>query len=516
MSELPQLTTFGNEHQKLPPLVTTRSGVQFDPSKDIWAFRDSLVDIKLNFGTMNASFEIIINTKRVLIWYAENKSIFHMRNIFDYFTHFVKTISSYKGNIVTINSSDIINYRDSLDLNKEYYLGTLSGFFKKWHDLGYAGISDDAIHLLKQLRIKGNEKGRAVLTMDLQDGPFSAIEFEAIHEANKNAFETGEISLEEYVLVWIFIALAPRPIQIASLKVCDVGITQSKDGTTLYSLNLPQAKKREQLARSVFAQKSLISQVGEKLAQHSKEVRIKFSLLLSDEASAPLFPAKRSRRNEPKGFEFHQTSQGVRTALQNTLNNLKIISERTGKPLHITATRFRRTLGTNLAIEGYGELVIAEALGHSDTQNAGVYVQATPQIVERIDKAVSMQLAPLAQAFSGVIIKNESQATRANDPSSRVCDPRFDSKMKPMGNCGEFGFCGELAPIACYTCRKFEPWLDGPHEKVLNHLISERERLLKTTDERVASINDRTILAVAEVVRRCDEIKSQTSDKLND
>jgi hypothetical protein len=163
-------------------------------------------------------------------------------------------------------------------------------------------------------------------------------------------------------------------------------------------------------------------------------------------------------------------------------------------------------VGTRAAEEGHGELVIAELLDHTDTQNVGVYVQATPEIVKRIDKAVALHMAPLAQAFAGVIISDESEATRKNDPTSRICDPKLDSSMKPMGSCGQYGFCASLAPIACYTCRSFEPWLDGPHEAVLNHLMAERDRLMAGSDARIASINDRTILAVAEVVRRCEEI----------
>jgi hypothetical protein len=160
-------------------------------------------------------------------------------------------------------------------------------------------------------------------------------------------------------------------------------------------------------------------------------------------------------------------------------------------------------------------LIIAELLDHTDTQNVGVYIEATPGIVERIDRAVALHLAPLAQAFAGVIIENESQATRAGDASSRICDPRFDSTMKPMGNCGKHGFCSSLAPISCYTCSNFQPWLDGPHEAVLSHLISERERLLESADLRVASVNDRTILAVAEVVRRCEGIRQGATEVLN-
>ena len=132
--------------------------------------------------------------------------------------------------------------------------------------------------------------------------------------------------------------------------------------------------------------------------------------------------------------------------------------------------------------------------------------------MDRIDRAIAMHLAPMAQAFAGVIIEDESQATRAGDPSSRICDPRFDATMRPMGNCGKHGFCGFLAPIACYTCVNFQPWLDGPHLAVLDYLIGERDRLASQTDLRIASVNDRTIYAIAEVVRLCEAWRQEKSD----
>ena len=134
------------------------------------------------------------------------------------------------------------------------------------------------------------------------------------------------------------------------------------------------------------------------------------------------------------------------------------------------------------------------------------------QALHNINKAI---LQNEVHVSDSVIIKNESEALRRDDPASRICDPRFEPTMKPMGNCGQHGFCGQLAPISCYTCRNFQPWLDGPHEAVLNHLVSERERLMMATDARIASINDRTILAVAEVVRRCEEIRSEMSEAEN-
>lgn len=119
-----------------------------------------------------------------------------------------------------------------------------------------------------------------------------------------------------------------------------------------------------------------------------------------------------------------------------------------------------------------------------------------------------MTMAPLAQAFKGIVIRDESQATRHGDSSSRIVDLRIDRSVSPMGSCGQYSFCAFNAPVACYTCSSFEPWLDGPHEAVLNHLIERREQLFATTDQRLASVNDRTIYAVAEVIQLCEAFRA--------
>lgn len=515
MSDLMPAVPLHDVPPDLPGEVKTRNGVRFDPRVDRWSYRDNTVTVSLDFFSLKATDELINSAKKVLIWYAENRSPDHLMNMFERFQHMLKSGELESDKLSLITSNNLINYRASLSSQNAWYLGSISGFLQKWHDLGIHGVTDDAITLLKQLRIKGNRKGEAISTMDTLDGPFTDIEVAAIHESVDRAYENHDISLRDYILVWLFVALGQRPVQYASLKVCDVGTEKSKDGATLYTLRVPRAKQRGQLSRGAFSRRVLIPKIGEKLVQYAAEVQAEFIGIFTDSSLAPLFSVKRSSENEPKGFEYHRTSKALSVDLKDALNKLNVISERTGESLHITATRFRRTLGTRAAMEGHGELVIAELLDHTDTQNVGVYVQATPEIVERIDRAMAMHLAPLAQAFAGVIIVDESEATRKGDPASRICDPRIDPSMKPMGNCGKYGFCGSLAPISCYTCRSFQPWLDGPHEAVLDHLISERERLLIGSDARIASINDRTILAVAEVVHRCEAIRAEMCEVMD-
>ncbi|PKN18686.1 MAG: integrase [Deltaproteobacteria bacterium HGW-Deltaproteobacteria-6] len=452
--------------------------------------------------------------KKTFIWFLRNKSIFYAENQFFYLKRFLKFIHSEQATIVSsITGHQIINYYSTLSKKNQYYLGYMSGFLKRWHEMSYPGIEDDAVAILKQFRIKGNVKGEAVLTMDPVNGPYSDLELQGILSVLKAAFQDKVISLGEYVLVWLFLALGQRPIQYSLLKVSDVGSGQSKSGSVVYTLRVPRVKQRNKLARSEFKDRLLIEHIGEKLLLHAAEVKERFKGILGDPDQAPLFPEKITRRRVPPGFEFHRTSNSLLQTLRGIIDRLHVMSERTGKPLHINAYRFRRTVGTRAAVEGHGELEIAELLDHSDTQNVGVYVEADPAIIRRIDRAVAFRLAPLAQAFAGVIIADESEAPYAGDPSHRVCDPRFDPTMKPIGSCGKHGFCGSMAPIACYTCRSFRPWLDAPHEMVLNYLIAERERLLISSDLRISSINDRTIVAVAEVVRQCQIIRDSRGDE---
>lgn len=507
MTSAAPVTARSHWHPNLPQTAMTRSGVPFDPRENRWAYRDVSVTVSLNFSQLeNISGEMREAVKAVCLWYAENMSANHLKNMFYRLEYFFRAIGAHREDrIVEITEYDILGYRATLNSRNGWYLGSLSGFIQKWQALGYLGVSNAAVALLKQLRIKGNLKGEAVLTMDPRNGPFTDIEIQSLQAALDAAFAKGSISLEDTLIVYLYMLLGQRSVQYAALKVCDVIVSRDRTGASVFMLRIPRAKQREQLSRTEFKERIIVPSVGALLVAHAENVRARYANKLEDSTQAPLFPATGNRINEPVGFRFHKTARALAVSLEKTLEGLHVLSERTGEPLRITAIRFRRTVGTRAAIEGHGELVIAELLDHSDTQNVGVYVEANSGILERIDRTLALKLAPLAQAFAGVLIEDEREASRAEDPTSRICDPRFDGHMKPMGNCGKHGFCGALAPIACYTCSNFQPWVDGPHEAVLSHLLKERERLLGSGDGRIASINDRTILAVAEVVRQCED-----------
>ncbi|RJG12190.1 site-specific integrase [Pseudomonas cavernicola] len=499
----------------LPQWANTASGVRFTPDLDCWSYRDGVVAVSVNFYLLDdVSLRMRNSLKHLLVWYAENQSPVSLMNVYSHIKYFLNFLRSVGGQQVDgIAAIDFLNYYSSLVNSNFWYASHLAGYLKRWHRMRLYGIADDLPLLLRQIRLKGILKGKAVLTMCPYEGPFTDLELQSIQQQINRSYSQGLFADDDYMLAWLFILLGQRDVQYALLKVCDVLEVERSDGAFEYAIRVPRAKQATQLARSEFKERVLAPQFGKPLKQYADSVRLSFDGLMRDPAQAPLFPRRRLQGDYSTGFEYHRTAKELGASLSFALHSLAVISERTGGLMNITPSRFRRTIGTRAAQEGHSELVIAELLDHSDTQNVQVYVAATPAILERIDRAVAMQMAPLAQAFAGVIISSESEAVRGADPSSRIMDPRIDNSMKPMGNCGQYGFCGLLAPIACYSCIHFQPWLDGPHEAVLEHLLSERERLSANGDPRIAATNDRTILAVAEVIRLCEiQQKEQACD----
>lgn len=487
--------------------VTAKSGAVFDADTEVWKFRDEVRTISLDFTQFSFLSSDLQNALRsTMVWFAENHSASYLQNLHGRMLHFVRHMAATNGATgISITNVAVLNYRSSLDTTTEYYLSIVKVFLQKWHRLGYPGIDPNVMALFKAVRIKGNRKGAAVSTMDPIMGPFTNIELESIQSAVNDAYAAGLLTEAMYLLAWLFMALGQRPAQYAALKVCDVTAQPLADGTVLYLVRVPRAKKKNAGIRAAFKTRELVPQIGKPLFEYAQRVAANFTDTLTDSTMAPLFPQLHVTHMEGP-FAYHQTAAQLGKALAITLETLSVLSVRTGKALNITPVRFRRTFGTRAAQQGHGELVIAELMDHADTQQVGVYVASVPEISARIDKAIAMELAPLAQAFKGVLIEDESQATRGVDPTSRIVDLRID-KNAPMGSCGQYSFCGFNAPVACYTCKSFQPWLDGPHEAVLDKLLERRERLMKSSGPTIASINERTILAVAEVIQLCLLVK---------
>lgn len=458
-------------------------------------------------GDLNRAF------RQVLAVYGETCSASHAVNLFRRFKDYFEYIEGNHG-MEPFSPESFMSYRGKM-VRTEYVLSPMRGFLRSWVGLGYPGIPPETLPMLEKWRIKGNEKGYAVQSMCPESGPFSDIEMDGIVSGVLNCYAAGRLELRDTCYAMILAMTGRRPIQLPSLKIKDLIASGDK-----YFINFPRAKQRYGQWRGSFTKFEIVEDLWVLLQTQAKSVKSAFEervgkeIPLSLVIELPLFPAvakysvSESLKEQLGGDFLHARVDEVSNSMRTVKEVVGVISHRTGAIIHLNAYRFRYTLGTNLAREGRGEYIIAEALDQSDLQNVGVYVKNIPEIVERIDKAVALQLAPLAQAFQGLLVADETKARRGADRSSRI-----RSAGGNVGTCGSYGFCGALAPVACYTCSHFQPWLDGPHELVLDELIRERDGVRDITgDLKIASANDRLILAVSDVVTRCNAMKSDLAN----
>lgn len=485
----------------------SRDGYEVVVASDYWRLSKD-VTFNLDWLSEFLSDDMKISFKQVLAFYAQTCSSKHAINLHSRLKEYIKSSVGHE----VFGPESIISYRAQI-MGEEWKLSSVRAFVRTWISTGYQGIPPETLPMMEKWRLKGNEKGFAVQSMCPENGPLTDIEMDGIVSGVLESYSNGQLGLRDTCYAMILAMTGRRPIQITSLKIKDLCAADAS-----YYINFPRGKQRYGKWRSEFKKFPIVEDLWLLLQSQVESVKALFGERVAGGVPVklvlelPLFPAM-EKYNPSKSLEellsgdfLHAPTSELSYTMTVVKSEVAVISERTGAITHMNPNRFRYTLGTNLAREGKGEYVIAEALDHSDIQNAGAYVRNIPEFVEQIDKAVALQLAPLAQAFRGVLVINEAAARRGGDPSSRIC-----SSGGNVGSCGSFGFCGALAPIACYTCSHFQPWLDGPHEFVLDKLISERDSVLQATcDPKIASVNDRLILAVSDVVTRCKAKKSES------
>lgn len=507
------------EISNVPDGRTTIDGYRFDSRSSLWKIsRNHTINWDLLKPSVTPNF--MSGFKSVIAEYACTRSAAHTRSCYERLKHFCEWEAARNGPVSQISAISIANYRSSLDSSRKWYVGTIAGLIRRWDKLGYAGIGEGVVQMLAGWRLTGNKKGEAIQLQSPTDGALTDLEFESLYSALTAAYENGELSLSDFVLAMLCIFSGRRPAQLADLQAHDLVEATAGDGLTEYVLNVPRRKVRGGSFREEFkpfamsidsgrAARALVQHNNKKLSDIQAARRSSSSL---NPGSLPLFPKwseverfvelSDQQRSELPVDILHQATGAISSRISKIASETGAISERTKDVLNVFPLRLRRTIGTRAAREGLGELVIAEILDHGDIQNTRVYVENTPEHVNAINQAVALQLAPLAQAFSGQLIETAAQALRGDDPSSCI----RSSSGSVMGNCGHYGFCGALAPIACYTCKNFQAWVDGPHQEVLDKLLADNERVSKLTgDPGIVKIMDRTILAVTRVIQLCDE-----------
>lgn len=497
---------------------TSFKGYQIDIYDDTW-----VLDINQTVSILNISKfseEVRNDILNTFIYFAKYSSSTHATEMIRYALKYPDLTGESE-----ITLKGVLQYKQYFNDKKyEYKLGKFRVFLKKLYNLGYASVDDKVYDLIDSWHLSGNEKGTAVLSLDPNEGPFSPFEFQAIITRTNEYLAENKISYYEAALIRVFCATGRRPIQVAGLKVKDLYVSDKYDFNNkneVHILNIPRAKVRGASGfRFAFNEVGIRESIAQIIFEHIRILKQKLSRAIKRELSVqefaelPLFYdldklANLDWNNEKEILKIlpkeiiHLPTNELTQLLKGAVRKLGVRSRETGKPIYITAYRFRYTLGTNAARQKAGVNVIAKLLDHHDIQNAQCYVQSVPEIAQQISSIMDESLRKYADAFQGKVVKNEVEAQSQVKDANRISSVEQDCGI---GSCGTYQYCNDHAPVACYLCSKFMPWAKAPHYLILEQLIKERDDLITIgCSLEVASVNDRAIIAVQQVIDACME-----------
>ncbi|WP_444633470.1 site-specific integrase [Cupriavidus oxalaticus] len=509
--EMNQRRGASREPRRAQVQAVSKDGYKFDPQEPSWKLNK---DVTVAIGiAANLPEPTQVGFRATLQRYAEEMSAMHTYNMCEKFKRYLRDTGTD-----AITSASLLNWRATLGVSDQSMLGGLKGFLLTWHDYGFAGVSDEVVDLLEGWRLKGNEKGVAVISGCPETGPYTDLEIAAILGWANMAVARSLIPFRDYAYLLTLVMTARRAVQIAALRGKDL---VNAPGDSQCRVNFPRAKQRGGAFRQEFRSLAVVEDLylvlrhQHQLAVRMVETRLGTGLAVDLAQEVPVFISERSLTEVsdqaslrrllvgPRPDALHERINLLASGLRELARLSTARSERTGEFVRLTATRFRRTRGTKLRREGFGPFVIAELLDHSDIQNVDVYIQSTAQDAVVIDQLVGPKLAPFAQACMGKLVWSEREAIRGNDPRSRVPN----NLQHGVGTCGNYGFCAS-GYRACYTCYHFQPWVHGPHEEVLTELYTEKARARSAgCAEQVVNATDPLILAVEHCVQLCQTAK---------
>jgi integrase len=363
--------------------------------------------------------------------------------------------------------------------------------FYSWgaYKRSFPDFSKDLASVLRTIRASGNEKGRAVRTLDPREGPLDDTEVKCILDA----LESGLGTIEQRITVRLLIELGVRNSVLTILRRKDFLVYEYEvveegglpNTRRDFHLKVPILKKRKPILER--REMSISRNLGEELNSVIPEG--------DDDFLLPWLAGLRDPR------------QRIRQDVKQWAEAAELKSHRTGEPLHLTPRRFRYTLATSMAAEGASPAQIANALGHSDLQNVSVYVDASSKMIDRMYEDGAFDFYDdVVQLFKGTVEeKGIGSDSEQSIPGSSAHVPGMTNEIGAIGSCGKGAPCSLAPPLSCYTCPKFIARREARHDQVAAALEESIRNADERSDQRIPQQLVTTLQAVNQLQRQLDE-----------
>ncbi len=478
-----------------PRLARTASGLNFDIYSDRWLLKDTGNRDIINMGAIVhlVGPQLQNSIRTVFAAIAGGRPGNTAANWFYIFRNLVECAAIETGSpVVQIEAEHVSIWAHKSGGTGITALSHILSVISTWEKLRAPGVTEEAIDLVKRLRRpKDPAILGAVFSWDPVQGPYRPADDEAIREALDRAFNDGTMSLVNYAMFRSFRATGARPESISQLKVGDL----RAEGDQSF-LRIPMIKQHGKAWREAFMPWKPVTQGFSNILTMHIEANIRPNILKGvDIDQVPIFPEQSFEIDSDQNNHIRTITLG-KTYI-NLFKKLNIISPLSGEVIHGTPKRDRHTYLTMLAMRGCSPEEIAANAGQSKVSSCEPYVHAAIGHFQRMEQFVGSSFVPLADRFAGTIV-SEAVDKHANDAL-------LDDTATAVGSCG-IGGCSAIeagvAPVACYTCRKFRAWSDAPHLQLLEKLIEAQELQRDNGHDAVAETTTATMIAITDLLER--------------
>lgn len=492
-------------------LRTARSGEAYLYESDEWRIGRKL---KLSWSVLETKGlttcvapELLDSFRKMMAELVEEVSESHARSIFDK----IVSLLEHCTDLITIESFE--TWRMSL-AEKEVRKVTQRSYFSDcraglnvWNDAKYPGLEKGLADHINRIRVGGKNTGRAVRELCPVRGPFTKPEESTFIRWLHEAYADETLPLQTYAIFLLLLEFGCRPVELGALRAGDV---IDAEGDHPYQLAIPNAKVGRNYRasfRTLELPVDLYNLLKQVISEGQQRVAESWRHTISPRISQklPLFVGKRLfAANSPEVFE-HRIARSpgtfdihVANQTGKLMRNCPVTTSRLGgNLLPLSLYRFRRSVATRLAEAGAGDELIAAVLGHRSTASVQIYTAHTYDDQEACDTVMVHAWNPVMKIMADRLL----DAPIAGQAKIHV------TRNEQVGNCAKL--CGG-GIFTCYSCPKFRPFVDAPHDKSLAQAESERQRRIDQGMEgpEVDSL-DPLIAAIKTTIRLCKEHKNR-------
>ena len=386
-------------------------------------------------------------------------------------------------------------------------------------DLELYGFGERLLVLLEDRTSTQRGRRDRVTMFDEFEGPYTPEELGRIDDALRNA---PEVTSTHRALIGLCRDWGLRPIQIALLTADDVG---ADHGGPYVQVTSVKGKIRSRMRRNPgnFRKRYVTDATYLSLLEVIKHSRSKVSYWMDcieremnvtlDRAliHLPIFPMRRGAARlvtylqDPSLYPYlmHSDSTHISRAIVDLSDILGVVvsssSETCGLGvLALSASRFRATKGTSLALQGHDMAEVVEALDHHSATSVKHYFKMSRALEAKINSAAnnSPEIVEAVATWEGRLINRRA----ASDLLGRGGRP-----VSNLGVCTKSDDCTYWPTRSCYGCSLFRPYREANHALALSHLEEDREMIKNQSTGSAASLLDHAIrgaqlivLAIAE------------------